>query len=237
MGVIAKSALFFSSTTFIGYLGLRHLRNVIKEVPLPASSTLQQHYQQAKDSSPNDGHFADAFQAQLPSNVVEHIHHNKNKEVNVDACVRAFYSSWIFKVEKTIMKVVFRKPEPDLSSFDVGKSIYVWKVESRNNEEILLVWETGPVKGSTWFCLSQQENVIRFGSTVQTQKAAENRIHESEDKSSSVSIDGKPYNSLEGKFLKSAKDMGWSLIWTFHRAYSMIILNSILRKITKDVKH
>ena len=76
MGVIAKSTLFFSSTTFIGYLGLRHLRNVIKEVPLPASSILQQHHQQAKDSRPNDGHFADAFQAQLPSNVVEHIHHN-----------------------------------------------------------------------------------------------------------------------------------------------------------------
>ena len=244
MGLITNATIIFSSTTFLGYLGLRHLRNVIKEVPLPTSSILQQYFQQAKQSNPDASHFADAFQAELPSNAVEYFRKNKNKSLGVDTCVRNFYSSWIFKAEKTIMKIILKQPEPDLSSFEVGKSIYVWKVEERNEEEVLLVWEQGPVKGSTWFCLSLNENVVKFGSSIQTPKSISNvaskkdsdTTKESENNLYSSSMNGSNNPSLNEKIIKSVKNIGWSIVLSFHRTYSMVILNGVLIKITKQVK-
>ena len=251
MGLITNATIIFSSTTFLGYLGLRHLRNVIKEVPLPTSSILQQYFQQAKQSNPDASHFADAFQAELPSNAVEYFRKNKDKSLGVDTCVRNFYSSWIFKAEKTIMKIILKQPEPDLSSFEVGKSIYVWKVEERNEEEVLLIWEQGPVKGSTWFCLSLNENVVKFGSSIQTPNPISNQqsfskaisrkdsgdtLKESDNNLHSSSINGASNPRINEKFIKRVKDIGWSIILSFHRTYSMIILNGVLIKITKQVK-
>ena len=253
MGLVTKATILFSSTTFIGYLGLRHLRKAIKEVPLPPASILQHYFHQAKNSNPNDGHFADAFQAQIPSNVAENMHHKGDKRLNVDSCVRRFYSSWIFKIEKTIMKFILRQPEPDLSSFEIGKSIYLWKVESRNDEEILLVWETGSFKGSTWFCFSLKHNVIMFGSSIQIPKNLNKRnqrsIIPSEHNTNNTSIynHGKSTNkelssnsddikveNLVEKTKKSVENILWSVVLTFHRTYSLMILNGVFRKLIKQ---
>ena len=253
MELFTKATVILSSTTFIGYLGLRHLRKAIKEVPLPPSSILHQYFQQAKNSNPNDGHFADSFQAQLPSNVVEHIRKNKENKLNVDTCVRSFYTSWIFKIEKTIMKVISKQHEPDLSSLEIGTSIYLWRVETRNDEEILLVWEQGPVKGSTWFYLSPKENVIMFGSSIQILKNLDKRKQlptVPSEYSVSNNVTSKPAEyegnelpslkdeindkSFKGKVMKTIKSIAWTTVLGFHRTYSMIILNGILTKITKQ---
>ena len=255
MGLITKATILFSSTTFIGYLGLRHLRKAIKEVPLPPASILQHYFQQAKNSNPNDEHFADAFQAQLPSNVAEHMHHKGDKTLNVDSCVRSFYSSWIFKIEKTIMKIILKQPEPDLSSFEIGKSIYLWKVESRNDEEILLVWETGSFRGSTWFYFSQQHKVIMFGSSIQTPRNLNGRNHisiipfeyntndtsaynqgESKNKELSSNSNEIKVDSLVEKTKRSVENILWSVVLTFHRTYSLMILNGVLRKLIKQAE-
>ena len=253
MGLVTKATILFSSTTFIGYLGLRHLRKSIKEVPLPPASILQHYFHQAKNSNPNDGHFADAFQAQIPSNVAENVHHKGDKRLNVDSCVRSFYSSWIFKIEKTIMKFILRQPEPDLSSFEIGKSIYLWKVESRNDEEILLLWETGSFKGSTWFYFSQERSVIMFGSSIQTPKNSNKRnqissipseynIHntstynngESKNNEFSSNPGEIKVENLVEKTKNSVENIIWSVVLSFHRTYSLIILNGVVRKIIKQ---
>jgi len=255
MGLITKASILFSSTTFIGYLGLRHLKKAIKEVPLPPGSIIHNYFQQVKQLNPNDGHFSDAFQAQLPSNVAEQIHHKRDKTLNVDSCVKSFYSSWIFKIEKTIMKVILRQPEPDLSSFEIGKSIYLWKVESRNDEEILLVWETGSFKGSTWFYFSQKRNVIMFGSSIQIPKNLDKRNEISITPSEYIINDTSTYNNgafknkelssnpdeikvenLVEKTKNSVKHIMWSVVLSFHRTYSLIILNDVARKVMKQAR-
>ena len=151
------------------------------------------------------------------------------------------------------MKIILRQPEPDLSSFETGKSIYLWKVESRNDEEILLVWETGSFKGSTWFYFSQKRNVILFGSSIQTPKNLNKWNHISNIPSEYNRNDTSSYNNAESKNKElssdpdeikvknlvektknSVENIMWSVVLSFHRTYSLIILNGIVRKVIKQ---
>ena len=159
MGLITNAAIIVSSTTLVGYCALRHVKTIVKEIPIPTSSILFHHFQTAKRDSPERWHSADAFEAKLPPNLP--LQQDKS---DVNMYVKLFYSSMVFKAEKTIMRTLFKQPEPDLSNFDVGHTVYVWKVVDRNEQEVLMAWQVGFVKGSTWFCIPKNKGTILFGS-------------------------------------------------------------------------
>merc|ERR1712000_368123 len=94
----------------------------------------------------------------------------KQNKLNVDQYAKFFFSSVFFKPEKIILYAIKRQHEPITDRFEVGRSIYLWQVTQRNQDEILLTWEFYTTKGSTWFCLPQNGNVIMFGSSIQIKK-------------------------------------------------------------------
>ena len=49
--------------------------------------------------------------------------------------------------------------------FKQGDSYLVWKVVSRESDEILLKWDVGGFQGTTWFHIPSHENCIVFGSS------------------------------------------------------------------------
>ena len=69
MGLITNAAIIVSSTTLVGYCALRHVKTIVKEIPIPTSSILFHHFQTAKRDSPERWHSADAFEAKLPPNL------------------------------------------------------------------------------------------------------------------------------------------------------------------------
>ena len=46
-----------------------------------------------------------------------------------------------------------------------GDTYLLWKVISRESDEILMKWEVGGIQGTTWFHIPSHENCIVFGSS------------------------------------------------------------------------
>ena len=249
MGLITNATLIVSSTTFVGYYALRHLKTIVKEIQIPKSSILFRHFQRTKQDCPERWHSADAFEAKLPAN----LQLQKDKS-DVDTYVKLFYSSMAFKIEKTIMRVLFKLPEPDLSKFDVGNSVYLWKVVDRNDQEVLLAWQVGSVQGTTWFCIPGNENSIMFGSSFETLKTHDNAepIVETKNgdgiiKRTSTKINllkhqlrplddtQKPRRPLE-KLVSVFSVLTWPIVVSFHKTYSLILLYSVSRKFYRHMK-
>lgn len=243
MGFLSSVTILATSTTFVGYVVLRHIRRVVKEIPIPQTSILFQHFQNARQNTPDQRHFADAFKATLPD--------AKQKEINVDQYAKVFFSSVIFKTEKTILKAVKNLPEYNLDKFEVGQSIYVWRVSQRNQNEILLTWDVYSMKGSTWFCLPSNEDVIMFGSSIQTTKRirhhTEHRQKSNENdlptqKPSTMGVLSELFHSpndrkitnivIENMFYIMHR-IPWSIAFKFHEIYSVLLVYGVRRKLLK----
>ena len=68
--------------------------------------------------------------------------------------------------------------------FKVGDEVLVWKVISRENNEILMKWEVGNLSGTTWFYIPSDENCLVFGSSflVPRENYREEKQYKSEPK-------------------------------------------------------
>ena len=221
MGLITNATIIVSSTTLLGYCALRHVKTIVKEIPIPTSSILFHHFQTAKRDSPERWHSADAFEAKLPPNLP--LQQDKS---DVNTYVKLFYSSLVFKAEKTIMRALFKHPEPNLSSFDIGHTVYLWKVVDRNDQEVLMAWQVGSVKGSTWFCIPKNKDTILFGSYIQTPKTQEDN---------NLLIKEATVN-LRQKLVSVFSAITWHIVLSFHETYSLILLYGVSRKFSKHIK-
>ena len=221
MGLITNTTIIVSSTTLLGYCALRHIKTIVKEIPIPTSSILFHHFQTAKRDSPDRWHSADAFEAKLHPNLP--LQQDKS---DVDTYVKLFYSSMVFKAEKTIMRTLFEHPEPDLSNFDVGHTVYVWKVVDRNEQEVLMDWQVGSVEGSTWFCIPKNKGTILFGSYFQTPKTNKDNNHLTEAATF----------SFRKQLLSVFSAITWPIVLSFHETYSLILLYGVSRRFSKHIK-
>ena len=237
MGFLTSATIVATSATFVGYGALRHIQRVVKEIPIPQTSILFQHFQNIRQIAPDQHHFADAFRAALPD--------AKQNELNVDQFVTFFFSSVFFKIEKIILKAIKNQPEVNLGRFEVGQSIYLWRVSQRNQHEILLTWEFSSAKGSTWFCLPQNEHFIMFGSSIQTPKRFRHQNeHREKSNEKEVTIEAlyelfrTPNDSKRTKIvLEKTFDIihiiTWSIVSKFHKIYSVLLVYGVLRKFVK----
>ena len=221
MGLITNAAIIVSSTTLVGYCALRHVKTIVKEIPIPTSSILFHHFQTAKLDSPERWHSVDAFEAKLPPNLPL-----QQDKLDVNTYVKLFYSSMVFKAETTIMRTVFKQPEPDLSNFYVGHTVYVWKVVDRNEQEVLMAWQVGSVKGSTWFCIPKNKGTILFGSYIQTPKTNKDNNHLTEAATF----------SFRKQLVSVFSAITWPIVLSFHETYSLILLYGVSRRFSKHIK-
>ena len=221
MGLITNATIIVSSTTLLGYCALRHVKTIVKEIPIPTSSILFHHFQTAKRDSPERWHSADAFEAKLAPNLP--LQQDKS---DVNTYVKLFYSSMVFKAETTIMRTVFKQPEPDLSNFDVGHTVYLWKVVDRNDQEVLMAWQVGSVKGSTWFCILKNKGTILFGSYIQTPKINKDNNHLTEAATF----------SFRKELVSVFSAITWPIVLSFHETYSLILLYGVSRRFSKHIK-
>ena len=123
--------------------------------------------------------------------------------------------------------------------FKKNDSILLWKVISRENNEILLKWEAGGVSGTTWFFIPKDENALVFGSSFLLPKpSGKEEIYKK--KSEQLYIDAArtlpeevPVGSKVKNLLVSAL---LSTVIPIHQLYSKYLLLSTYNQVVNEEK-
>lgn len=119
---------------------------MIQKSALPATALLQKYRQ--------SGAYTDCYSTTTPS------------EISLDEFVTAFYTTWLFKVERFILRVLVDKPssDNDVSSLLEGESdrFAAWSVEDRAENQLLMCDFRGQTR--SWFMVAPGR--IYFGSAV-----------------------------------------------------------------------
>lgn len=96
---------------------------------------------------------------------------NHAAKVDLSAFVTAFYTTWLFRMERAVLRVVLRKPirDSDVAALAQGRSdaFAAWTVEARGDGEILLCDIAGATR--SYLAVEPQEDGttrLLFGSAV-----------------------------------------------------------------------
>lgn len=122
----------------------------VSAATLPAAALLQQYAER--------GEYTDCFATDIPIAVPLH------------AFVEAFYTTWLFKTERVILKWLLSLPSTDDDARQVASGeadrFAAWTVEERNDDQLLLI-DVRRRTGS-WFMAEhrQQGGRLLFGSVV-----------------------------------------------------------------------
>jgi len=95
---------------------------VITEDELPADALLQKYVQ--------SGAYTDCFSTEV------------SRDISLDEYVEAFYTTWLFKLERVILKIAVSRPSTDeqvkaLTAGELGK-FAAWYVEDRADHQLLM---------------------------------------------------------------------------------------------------
>lgn len=127
--------------------------DTVHPTALPAESLLRR-YQV-------DGTYADCFMARV-SGKIEHSNF-----------VSAFYTTWLFKIERLILKIAASLPASDEQAIELGlgtrDQFAAWHVEARSRDQLLLCDFTGRTR--SWLMTAAATNgtpstCLYFGSAV-----------------------------------------------------------------------
>ncbi len=160
--------------------------------PLPATALLARY-------SLQEGVYVDCFKASIA------------QSVPLEAFIAAFFDTWIFRIERKILSVVARRPSSkrDVHSLAIGTSdrFASWRVEAREDEQILLAVGDGPIR--TWLmrCDCATGSELYFGSAVLPMSRTK---------------DGRPKLGFGFR----------ALLW-FHEVYSRVLLRAAVLKLNK----
>lgn len=108
--------------------------------------------------SRTEGCYTDCFSADLP------------RQVTFEQFVTAFYTTWLFKLERLILKFAVKRPSTDAHAADLAKgardSFAAWSVEDRTPNQILLCDLSGRTR--SWLMIAPTPDGTRlyFGSAV-----------------------------------------------------------------------
>ena len=167
----------------------------IKNSPLPEKALLRLYLR--------DGHYTDCYSTDISQSVTH------------SQYIAAFYTTFLFKVERFILRWAVSKPSTDTEAVQLAEkqcdSFAAWSVEARDNDQLLLCDFQGRTR--SWLMVEPipLEEVPRtrlyFGSAV-----IRNRKSENERKSSSV---------------------GFGALLKLHRLYAVALLYSAKKRLER----
>jgi len=168
------------------YRSVTHVNSLVRQVTVPKYSLLAKHTQNKKKSN----EYKDAFKISLPPHYRMLKGTGSQHEIFVHDLAKQFFTSKVFsRLEGPLIKFFLYgtdainlnklNPNPNTPQksiedrmlemkafrFKQGDSYLVWKVVSRESDEILLKWDVGGFQGTTWFHIPSHENCIVFGSS------------------------------------------------------------------------
>ena len=128
-----------------------------------------------------------------------------DKQVSFPKFVFAFYTTWLFKTERLILKLLVNKPSTDLQAKQLSANeidhFAAWTVERRGENEILMCDFLSRTR--SWLMIEKAEagTKLHFGSTVVPAKGSE------------------------------SLDFGFRALLGFHQIYSVLLLYAAKRKL------
>ncbi|MEX0343799.1 MAG: hypothetical protein AB3N20_02675 [Rhizobiaceae bacterium] len=143
----------------------------------------------------SDGSYTDCYSTDAPG------------EIDLGKFVAAFYTTWLFKLERFILKHAVSRPSTDQDARDVseGKTdrFAAWTVESRTSNQLLMCDMAGRTR--SWFMVRSNEVGTRlyFGSAVVPKKGGDANL-------------GVVFSALLG----------------FHKLYSRALLAAAVRRLS-----
>ena len=149
--------------------------------------------------SAQDGCYTDCFAADVPG------------VVTFEDFVTAFYTTWLFKVERAILKVAVKRPSTDAQAVELAQgqrdAFAAWDVEARAADQILMCDLAGRTR--SWLMVAPERGGTRlyFGSAVVP---------------------------VQGKDGKPTLGFGFSALLGFHKLYSKALLWTAVRKLRKQ---
>ena len=169
--------------------------SLIKDSRLPEESLLHQYLQ--------DGHYTDCFSVEI------------SQSVSHSQYVAAFYTTFLFKIERFILRWAVSKPSTDAEAVQLAEkqrsSFAAWEVEARNDDQLLLCDFQGRTR--CWLMVEPmpQEQVhwtrLYFGSAV--------------------------VRNRESKGVPKSNKFGFSALLSFHRLYSLALLYSAKKRLER----
>ncbi|WP_298934029.1 hypothetical protein [uncultured Ramlibacter sp.] len=163
-----------------------------KPCELPASALLRRYSE--------SGAYADCYAAELPGAISRPMY------------VEAFYTTWLFKLERAILRWAVRRPSTDIQARQLAQgtlqSFAAWRVEGQDATQILLGDFSGRTK--SWLMVATiggEGTRLYFGSAV-------------------VPV----ARTSDGK-----RSMGWVFhaLLGFHRLYARLLLHAACARVRK----
>lgn len=123
----------------------------ITEMPIPPGSLIA-------PFAAEPGTYTDCYAVTVPASV------------DLSAYIAAFYTTWLFRAERMVLRVAARRPSTDAEAHALAggtaDSFAVWTVEGRSAQDILLGDQSGRTK--SWLMVSPEDagTGLFFGSVV-----------------------------------------------------------------------
>ena len=172
-------------------------------------------------------------------------------EIYVKDLARHFFTCKIFSnIEKPILSTAIQlvnkgnalSDEDVLKygafKFKVNDKFMVWKVISRENNEILMKWEFGATSGTTWFYIPRDENCLVFGSSIIIPKSKSGKEDVFLKEPKQLFIDASrtlPEEVSLGSRIKNFLiSFSLSIVLPVHKLYSKYLLLSTYNKIISE---
>lgn len=174
MGSILKLAVAGAVSVY-SIRSVVRVNQLVKQVNVPNHTLLGKYNSQPSSTLKQ---YKDAYKIELPARFKLLKNTGSANELYVHDFARHFFTCKIFSnLEKPILlnllKLTDKNFIPDDSvlefrafRFQVDDQVLVWKVISREKNEILMKWEFKGISGTTWFYIPKDENVLVFGSSI-----------------------------------------------------------------------
>ncbi len=169
----------------------------IKACPLPPTALLNRYV--------DDNNYTDCYRTDI------------GQRVTHASYVHAFYTSWLFKLERYILKWAVSKPSSDAQAMLLAEAkldtFSAWQVESRAEQQLLLCDISGRTR--SWFMLAAETS----GEEVRTRLYFGSAV---------TAIPGfTPGGSLRW--------LGFFLLIRFHKLYSVLLLSATKSRLTHKI--
>jgi len=231
-----------SAVGVYSYRSVSRVNQLVRQVGVPSKTLLGKYNSQTTNRYKE---YKDAYKIALPPRYRLLKNTGSVDELFVYDFARNFFTSKVFSSFEGPCLEFMSKSQPDRQvleyrafKFKVGDKVMVWKVISRENNEILMKWEMGNLSGTTWFYIPSDENVLVFGSSFLVPR--ENYTEEKQFKSEPKKLYIDAARTLPDELPSRAKVKSillkavFSIITPIHRLYSKYLLLSTYNKIIKQ---
>jgi len=242
-----------SAVGVYSYRSVSRVNQLVRQVSVPSHSLLGKYNSQTSNKFKE---YKDAYKITLPPRFKLLKNTGSVDELYVQEFAKNFFTCKVFSnLEKPVLSLalntvlrneVTSKYAQDTErvlnykafKFKVGDRVIVWKVISREYNQILMKWEVGNLSGTTWFYIPHDENVLVFGSSflVPRENYGEEKQYKSEPKKLYIDAARTLPEELpsRAKVKSTLVKAVFSIITPVHRLYSKYLLLSTYNKILKE---